>query len=103
MRANDLDKRVKLQQMVAGQDAVGQPVQTWTDVATIWANIVHQSGIEAIKHDAVASSVRASIRIRARAGVAPSMRILLGATAYNILAVLPDGSRMVNLACEVVQ
>jgi SPP1 family predicted phage head-tail adaptor len=104
MRAGRLNKRITIQQLAAGQDEIGQPVQTWTTVATVWADICHQSGLEAIKGDAVTSLIKASIRIRYRNDLNAGMRAVYGATAYNILAVLPDvsGKEYVDLACEVV-
>jgi SPP1 family predicted phage head-tail adaptor len=104
MRAGSLNNLITIQQLAAGQDEIGQPVQTWSDFATEWADIRHQSGLETIKADAVTSTVRASIRIRYRSDLNSGMRVLHGATAYNILAVLPDLARKeyVDLACEVV-
>jgi SPP1 family predicted phage head-tail adaptor len=104
MRAGSLNSPITIQQLAAGQDEIGQPVQTWTDFAAEWANIRHQSGLEAVKGDAVASLVKASIRIRYRSDLNSGMRVLHDSTAYNILAVLPDLARKeyVDLACEVV-
>lgn len=101
--AQTLDKRVTLQQPATGEDAAGQPSTSWSDVATLWANIRLQSGLETIKAGAEKSIVRASVRIRYRTGITAGMRILHGTTAYNIEAVLPDpGKRHVDLVCEVV-
>ena len=105
MRAGKLNSRVLIQQQSTTQDALGQPVATWTALTTVWASIVHVSGVEAIKADALTSTVRASIQIRYNATVAAGMRAVSGATTYNIVAVLPDMARKehTNLACEVIQ
>lgn len=105
MRAGALNSRVTLQQQSATQDALGQPVQTWTDVATVWANIKHVSGVESIKADALTSTVRASIQIRYKTGLTAGMRVVNGATTYSIVAVLPDMEKReyTNLVCEVAQ
>jgi SPP1 family predicted phage head-tail adaptor len=104
MQAGKLNSCVKLQQLTSGQDEIGQPVQTWSDVATVWADIRHLSGLEVVKADSPASVVKASIRIRYRTGINAGMRVLHGATAYNITAVLPDEAKKqyTDLACEVV-
>lgn len=103
MQAGKLNSRVTLQQQSEEFDELGQPLTTWTDVATIWADIRNMGGIESIKADATASVVKSSIRIRYRTGVTAGMRVLHGSTAYNITAVLPDvsGKRFVDLVCEV--
>lgn len=105
MRAGQLNRLVTIQRLTQIKDGIGQIIGTdWTDVATVWANIRHLSGTEAIKADAPTSTVRASIRIRYRAGVDAGMRVLHGSTAYDIQAVLPDeiGRRHIDLVCEVV-
>ena len=60
--------------------------------------------MEAIKADAQISTVRASIRVRYRSGLAAGMRVVHGSTAYAVRAVLPDEAdrQAVDLACEVV-
>ena len=105
MRPGLLNTRVVVQQQSATQDALGQPVQSWATFATLWADVRHTSGVEAIKTDAIASVVRASIRVRYRGDLTAAMRVIHGSTTYNIVAVLPDigGKEYVDLACEVLQ
>ena len=105
MRPGLLNTRVVVQQQSATQDALGQPVQSWATFATLWADVRHTSGVEAIKTDAIASVVRASIRVRYRGDLTAAMRVIHGSTTYHIVAVLPDigGKEYVDLACEVLQ
>lgn len=105
MRPGLLNSRVVVQQQSTTQDAVGQPLNTWSTFATLWADVRHTSGIEAIKDSAIASVVRASIRVRYRGDLTAAMRVIHGSTTYNIVAVLPDvgGKEYVDLACEVLQ
>lgn len=104
MQAGTLNRRVTIKQLVAGQDAIGQPTQAWATLATVWASIAHPSGLEAIKAEREVSVVRASIRIRRRTDVTAAMRVHHGATVYEIKAVQPDEERRESLflACEVV-
>lgn len=103
-----LTERVSLRARSAGVDAAGQPVDTWTEVAQVWANILNRNGFESIKADHDVSIVRASIRIRDRSDITPAMRAvhLRGdavVATYEIKAVLPvQGRRAVDLACEVI-
>lgn len=99
--AGSMSHRVKLQQLAAGQDAAGQPSQAWVDVATLWADVRFQNGLEAIKAEAPISVARASVRIRYRAGVTAAMRLLEGAVVYDIKAVLPDSTGRVFLDLAV--
>ena len=66
MQAGKLNSRVKLVALQSGVDTIGQPVEVWTEQATVWAHIKHLNGTQAIKADADTSIVKASIRIRKR-------------------------------------
>lgn len=104
LRAGTLNRLLTIQRLDGGKDAWGQPLpDVWVDVCKPWANIRHLSGAEAIKADAVASTVRASIRIRYRTGIDAGMRVLHGTTVYTIKAVMPDEARreFIDLVCEV--
>ena len=104
MRAGTLNRKITIRRRVTGVDPIGQPIDTTETVATVWANIRHTSGLEAIKGGAEASIVKSSIRIRYRAGIDASMTVLHGVTTYQIKAVLPDeaGRDYLDLVCERV-
>ena len=104
MDSRRLNRKATLQHLVEGQDEAGQPVTTWANLATVWANIKHLSGVETIKANAETSAVKASIRIRYRTDLTAAMRVVHGATTYEIKAVMPDeaGREFADLVCEVV-
>lgn len=104
MYAQQLRSKIVIQSLTSTRDEIGQPINEWQDVATVWANIRYLSGTESIKADAEASVARASIRIRYRTGLTAAMRVKHGDTVYQIKAVLPDEARRehVDLVCEVV-
>ena len=99
-----LNKRVRIEQLTAGQDAIGQPVQVWSLLVVVWANIMLKTGAQTIRADADVSIVQASIRIRKRADVTAAMRVVSGTSIYDIKAVLPDeeNRQHVDLVCERV-
>lgn len=102
--AAQLDKRIRLEQRIAGQDALGQPMESWALVTTLWASIRHASGLQTIKAGVDASIVRASIRIRYRADVDANQRVVHGGVIYGIQAVLPNQREgYIDLVCEVVE
>jgi SPP1 family predicted phage head-tail adaptor len=100
--AGSFNFRVVLQQRPSGQDAFGQEIAgDWIDVARIWADVRHLNGLEAIKGGADISVVRASVRIRYRAGINADMRLLIDGRPYDIRAVMPTSDRaFLDLACE---
>lgn len=104
LAAGSLDSRITIQQLAAGQDAAGQPVQTWTDVAKVWANVAGAGGLTTIKNasDVAAAIKRYSIRIRFREGLDEGMRVLLGTVPFDVKEVRMDyaGREWTDLVCE---
>jgi SPP1 family predicted phage head-tail adaptor len=102
MYAGRLRHRVTIERRGTAVDAIGQPVETWSPYATVWADVRHQQGLEAIHAGAPTSVARASIRIRYREDIDHSMRVSYKGKTYNIIAVLPGSPEHVDLVCEVV-
>ena len=102
MQAGKLTQRIRIEAPESTQDEIGQPTQGWALVAEVWADIRLLGGLESIRADVVTSSTQASIRIRWRAGIDASMRVVHGATVYGIRSVNPDVARrqFVDLICE---
>lgn len=98
-----LNSQIQVQQRQAGSDAAGQPLQAWVTVATLWAEIRHPTGLEAIRAGGQVSTVQASIKVRQRPGITAAMRVLHGTTVYDIRAVLTDqvDRAHMHLVCEV--
>jgi len=103
MRIGTLNREIALERKVETQDDAGGVIVTWVPIATVWASIRHQSGMETVRTDMPASVVKASIRIRFREDLDATCRALHGGKTYDIKAVLPDlvGREYVDLPCEV--
>lgn len=102
MSAGKYNRLVSIQQLAAGQDALGQPVQTWTQVCAPWADMLNQTGASAIRAGADVSTVKTSIRIRWRSTpITAGMRVVCGTVVYDIQAVLPDlkNREHIDLVC----
>lgn len=104
MDLGKLKHRVTILQLAAGADAIGQPTQNWITLAMVWANVRNLSGVESIKAGAQTAVAQASVRLRYRTDVTTAMRVVHGATVYEITAVLPDEERRdhVDLACKAI-
>ena len=102
--AADLNQRINIEQRNGSFDELGQPVDSWSLVAAVWASIKHQSGLSAIKADADISTVKASIRIRYSAGIDAGMRVVHGSDIYDIRSVLVNKpERYIDLVCEATK
>ena len=92
-----LRHRVTLQRPVITKDNIGQEIEEWQDVATVWASVEPLSGKEYFSAKQVNSEVSAKITLRFLQGITPEVRVILDKHTYNILAVINFGERNVYL------
>ena len=104
MQAGKLRHRITLQKPVKAQSpATGAIVNSWADVATLWADINDLSVREFVAAQAGQSEVTSRITIRYRDDVTNKHRILYRGRIYNIQGVLADdksGSEYLTLPCS---
>ena len=104
--AGEFPHQIHIQRKTDGKDAWGTPLpDAWESLTAkpIWANVRYLSGSESIKAGADVSTVRASVRIRWRAGVTTGMRVIHQGQVLDIEAVLPGAGRLhVDLVCKRV-
>ena len=72
---------------------------SWQPLGPLWARIQPLSGRETVIADQIVSQVSHEIWIRHRAGTSASMRFRQDARLFDILAVLPAGSRGQWMRC----
>jgi SPP1 family predicted phage head-tail adaptor len=96
------NKRIRIQQRGAGVDEAGQPIDAWTDVCQVWADIRDISGREFVAAGAERAEVTTRIRIWRRGDISRAMRVLHGATVYDIKAPLDEGGDTTLLMCTKV-
>lgn len=98
-----MNSLVTIKAKASGSDALGQPSGAWQSVASVWADVMHESGIEAIRRGGEASIVKASVKIRSRSDVVAGMRVQAGGADYDIHAILPGNDRRFSmLVCQKV-
>lgn len=106
MRAGRLRRRVTIQSQSTSRDAAGQPVDTWTDVATVWAAVEDVQGREIIRGGgAVTAHVTTTVRMRHRTDIDTGMRIVDGSRILLVAAppIDLDGRRReIEVLCQEV-
>lgn len=93
MRLGPLRHKLRIEEQGQTQDGTtGAITVAWETVATVYGAIEPLSVRNFLAADAVQSKIEANIRIRYRADVNASMRIVDVATdqVYNIAGLLPD-------------
>ena len=101
LEAGTLNRRVRIERNIGGVDDLGQPVDGWAEVGTVWGNVRMLTGKETLMSDADVGAASASIRIRYRTDITNGMRAIVDGVVFNIGAPLPDlaGREYVDLPC----
>ncbi len=107
LESRKLSRRIQIQRRGPVQDAGGQPVDGWIEVAKPWAWIIGQTGMGMSKQMAGEGTVDGSIdaysfRIRYRPSITAAMRVLHGGQAFDIKQVRHDlaSREWTDLVCE---
>lgn len=85
------------QEVVKSRNTVGQLVETWTDVAVVWARVRPLSGREVFYARQVSSLATHEVTCRYRPGIKTTGRFVFSGRALNITGVLDSDSRRIEL------
>jgi SPP1 family predicted phage head-tail adaptor len=85
--AGQLNRQGVLQQETVTRGLSGQPISSWSNVATVWFEMLNQSGREVVTAREVIPEMTHAIRIRYRAGVTGKLRFVYGSRVFDVLAV----------------
>ncbi|MDP3059050.1 MAG: phage head closure protein [bacterium] len=101
MKIGELRHLITLQTPTITKDSLGVVSETWSDTASVYAQIEALSGREYFAVARVNAEVTHRVRIRYLRGIVPAMRVVAGAKALDIQAVLDvDGKkRELTLMC----
>lgn len=90
LQAGALDRRITIQSKTVAPDEFGEPIETWSDLAALWAEVVPLGGREAFEARQVGAEQRTRFRIRHRTDVLREMRLLYDGDVYDIEAAEED-------------
>lgn len=104
INAGDLDRRITLQSATITKDAVGGPVETWADVATVWASVRPLSSRQIALAQQVNAATNLSVLIRWRAGLSSALRVTLPDGRHAKVAHIDENRRegRAVLLCEAI-
>jgi len=92
MRAGRLDRTITLQRLTSAPDDFGTPVETWTEVATLRAEVVQASTAEFIRAGAVDETVIV-FRTRYLAGITNADRVVHAGAPFDVKETKEIGRR----------
>lgn len=87
MQAGRLRHKITIQSKSVTPNAYGEEVITWGTFVECWAEISPLLGREYLAAAQVQAEITHRVRIRHRDGVYPTMRVLFGSRAFDILSV----------------
>lgn len=104
MTAGRMRKRVTIQRLERTDDGYGGIVETWVDVATVWAAVEPLTGRERYEAQQVQSDLSHKVTMRYRPGIMPQMRLVLKDRPLDIVAVInvEERNRWLELLCREV-
>jgi SPP1 family predicted phage head-tail adaptor len=90
--AGSLDRRITLQRSTVSDtgNAYGEPVETWTTIATVWAEKIDASANESYRAQEVGAKITRRFRIRHSSdvsGLNPVDRLLYDGVVHQITGV----------------
>lgn len=102
MQAGKLRHRVQIQALSQVQDlATGEMLDTWTELATVWANVVPLRGQERFEAQQVQAELSHRVEMRYRPDVTSKNRLLYDGRILEIASVadFEERHRELNLMC----
>lgn len=93
MRAGDMDRRVTIRRYTSTVDEYGDPVQAWTDLATVSANVRQESGREFMAAATEMGSRKVIFRLRWLAGLTVTDQVRFEGHDHDIHEVRELGRR----------
>ena len=102
MNPGTLDQRVSLERLSGGFDDLGQPIEAWSVLATVWAAVEPQAGREFVAGGAAQTELTTKIRIRWLAGLTSGDRVTHDGRVYDVQSVIDyrSAKREIVLMCR---
>jgi len=94
--AGRLDQRVELYRRDIGLSATGSgaPLEDWTLVTTVWAQVDPVSGSEQFSAQQRTAAATTRFKMRHRSDVSATSRLKWRGTWYDVAEVIPGGMRL---------
>jgi SPP1 family predicted phage head-tail adaptor len=100
MQAGKMDQRVTLQSRGGVADAMGQIAIVWSDVETVWAQVLPVRGAEFFAAAQMQAEQMVTVRIRHRADVLTTWRLVWRGLAHDIVGVITVGrNELLEIMC----
>ena len=102
MNAGSLKHRVSIQSQSTTLDDYGEPADTWSTDATVWASVIPQSGDETNSADGIVGVISHRVIMRYNTHASPKKRLLFGSRVLGIESVINtnEADKELELLCR---
>jgi SPP1 family predicted phage head-tail adaptor len=97
MIAGPLDRRLTLRRAAVTTNSLNEPIQNWSDLATVWASKADVSDGERVRAQAIGSSITTRFQVRhssITATLTPEDRVVCEGREYEITGIKEIGRRV---------
>ena len=91
MEAGRLDRRVMIEQVSLANDTFGDPIETWSVLDTVWADVRPVRGKELFAGQQFQAKADTRFRMRYRTNLDATMRLRYRGDLYSIVSILELG------------
>lgn len=99
-----MDRKITLQRPTVTKNAIGEPIESWTNVAVVWADRRGISNSERFQADATRAATTARFFIHWMSGIDSTMRVQVDGKNYRINGVNEVGYREgLELLAEIIE
>ena len=88
-----LDRKITIYSLTATKDAAGQPINSRTQFATVYAGVEYQASDESIHADTTTAKTKIEFTIRHLDGLNEQMQIYFDSKYFEIISIQPIGRR----------
>jgi len=101
--SRSMHQKITCRRQVYTPASAGEQTQTWQDIATVWADVVAQSGNGAVtaRQNHIAATYKISVRYQDQ--LLAARNILWQGQAYRVVSLLNPDNRKRILVFEVVE
>jgi len=90
MNIGSLRDRITIQNFTITYNVLNEPIKTWTDFVTVWAEVMINQGREFWGAKKLNAELSGIIKIRFNHDITELMRIIYDGETYQITAVIQD-------------
>ena len=102
-KAGRMRRKITIESDTPTQNTYGEPIESWSTYATVWASVEPLNGREYFNSQQTAAEISTRFRIRYKSGITPDMRVVLDSNNYDIRSIINvnEHNKELILMCDL--